>query len=143
MTGVSEQDVRNLAMQHQEMQKRAEMTQQQMTAVQMAADDCIRAIGAISELKDAEDGVEMMLPIGSNSYIHAKLNKVDKVVVNVGAGISVEKTMDDAKETLVKRSEQLGKILEQMNVSLGQIVQNLQALEAKAAEIQAPTMNAE
>lgn len=143
MTEVSEQDVRNLAMQHQEMQKRAETTQQQMAAVQMAADDCVRAIGAISELKDVEDGVEMMLPIGANSYIHAKLNKVDKVVVNVGAGISVEKSMDDGKETLVKRSEQLGKILEQMNVSLGQIVQNLQALEAKAAEMQAPTMNAE
>ena len=143
MTEVSEQDAKNLAMQHQEMQKRAEMTQQQMAAVQMAVDDCIRAIGAISELKDAEDGVEMMLPIGSNSYIHAKLNKIDKVVVNVGAGISVEKTLDDAKETLVKRSEQLGKILEQMNVSLGQIVQNLQAIEAKAAEMQAPTMNAE
>ncbi|MGP8319893.1 MAG: prefoldin subunit alpha [Methanosarcinaceae archaeon] len=142
MTGVSEQDARNLAMQHQEMQKRADMTQQQMATVQMAADDCIRAIGAISELKDAEDGVEMMLPIGSNSYIHAKLNKVDKVVVNVGAGISVEKSMDDAKETLVKRSEQFGKILEQMNVSLGQIIQNLQAMEAKAAEMQASAMNA-
>ncbi|HJH32073.1 MAG TPA: prefoldin subunit alpha [Methanosarcinaceae archaeon] len=143
MAEASEQDVRNLAMQHQELQKRAEMTQQQMGAIQMAADDCIRAINAIDELKDAKDGVEMMLPIGSNSYIHAKLNKVDKIVVNVGAGISVEKTMDDAKETLTKRNEQFGKILEQMNASLGQITQNLQAIEAKAAEMQAPAMNTE
>ncbi len=138
MAGVSEQDVKNLAMQHQELQKRAEMVQQQMSAIQMSAEDCVRAIVAIDELKDAEDGVETMLPIGSGSYIHAKLNKVDKVVVNVGAGISVEKTMDGAKETLTKRSEQLGKILEQMNASLAQITQNLQAIEAKATELQAP-----
>ncbi|MGP8320738.1 MAG: prefoldin subunit alpha [Methanosarcinaceae archaeon] len=143
MAEVSEQDVRNLALQHQEMQKRAEMTQQQMGVVRMSADDCIRAIGAISELKDAKDGVEMMLPIGANSYIYAKLNKIDKVVVNVGAGVSVEKSMDDAKEILSKRSEQLGKILEQMNVSMGQIIQNLQAMEARAAEMQASAMNSE
>lgn len=138
MAEVSEQDVRNLAMQHQELQKRAEMIQQQMSAIQMSAEDCGRAIVAVDELKDAEDGVETMLPIGSGSYIHAKLNKVDKVVVNVGAGISVEKTMDGAKETLTKRSEQLGKIHEQMSASLAQIAQNLQAIEAKASEMQAP-----
>ena len=138
MAEVSEQDVRNLAMQHQELQKRAEMVQQQMAAIQMSAEDCVRAIVAIDELKDAEDGVETMLPIGSGSYIHAKLNKVNKVVVNVGAGISVEKTMDGAKETLTKRNEQLGKILEQMNASLAQIGQNLQAIEAKASEMQVP-----
>ncbi|HJH30410.1 MAG TPA: prefoldin subunit alpha [Methanosarcinaceae archaeon] len=138
MAGVSEQDAKNLAMQHQELQKRAEMIQQQMAAIQMSAEDCVRAIVAIDELKDAEDGVETMLPIGSGTFIHAKLNKVGKIVVNVGAGISVEKTVDGAKETLTKRSEQLGKILEQMNASLAQIGQNLQAIEAKASEMQAP-----
>lgn len=138
MAGVSEQDVRNLAMQHQELQKRAEMVQQQMAAIQMSREDCVRAIIAIDELKDAEDGVETMLPIGSGSYVHAKLNKVDKVVVNVGAGISVEKTLEGAKKTLTVRSEQLGKILEQMNASLTQIGQNLRAVEAKAAEMQVP-----
>ena len=138
MAEVSEQDVRNIAMQHQELQKRAEMVQQQMAAIRMSREDCVRAIVAIDELKDADDGVETMLPIGSGSYIHAKLNKVDKVVVNVGAGISVEKTLDGAKETLTKRSEQLGKIFEQMNATLAQIGQNLQAVEAKAAEMQLP-----
>ncbi len=138
MAEVSEQDVRNIAMQHQELQKRAEIVQQQMAAIQMSREDCVRAIVAIDELKDAEDGVETMLPIGSGSYIHAKLSKVDKVVINVGAGISVEKTLDGAKETLTVRSEQLGKMLEQMNATLAQIGQNLQAVEAKATEMQLP-----
>ena len=41
-----------------------------------------------------------MVPIGSGSFVYAKLDMLNKVVVNVGAGISIEKSVPEAKETL-------------------------------------------
>ncbi|MDD4497288.1 MAG: prefoldin subunit alpha, partial [Methanosarcinaceae archaeon] len=59
----------------------------------------------------------------------------DRIVVNLGAGFSAEKTADGAVETLKSRREQLGKIMEQMNASLAKFAQGMQALEAEATSM--------
>lgn len=138
MSQVSEQDARNLLMQHREYQARAEAIQQQRSMVQVSIDECVRALGTIEELETLEGEKETMIPIGSGSFVHAKLNKIDNVVINIGAGISVEKSVEGAKETLTKRKEELSKVLEKMNQSLAQITQRMQAIEDAVARASAP-----
>ncbi|MBN1134009.1 MAG: prefoldin subunit alpha [Methanosarcinaceae archaeon] len=134
MAEVTEEEVRNLAMQHREYQKRAEAIQQQMNMVQISRDDCIRALATIEELDALEEGIETMVPIGAGSFVYGSFNDLSKVIVNVGAGISVEKSIDGAKEILNHRKEELGKILENMNVSLNKIAQGMQSIEAMVAK---------
>jgi prefoldin alpha subunit len=138
MSEVGEEEVRNLAMQHREYQKRAEAIQQQMNMVQISRDDCIRAIATIEELEALEEGIETMVPIGAGSFVYGRFDDLSKVIVNVGAGISVEKSIDGAKEILNHRKEELGKILENMNVSLTKIAQGMQSIEAMVAKFNAP-----
>lgn len=138
MSQVSEQDARNLLMQHREYQARAEAIQQQRSMVQVSIEECVRALGTITELDSLEGEMETMLPIGSGSFLHAKLNKIDNVVVNIGAGISVEKSVEGAKETLNKRKGELEKVLEQMTQSLTQISQNMKAIEDTVSRASAP-----
>ena len=138
MSQISEQDARNLSMQHREYQARAEAIQQQRSMVQVSIEECVRALGTIAELENLEGEMDTMLPIGSGSFLHAKLNKIDNVVVNVGAGISVEKSVEGAKETLNKRKGELEKVLEQMTQSLTQISQNMKAIEDTVARASAP-----
>ena len=137
MAEVTEEEVRNLAMQHREYQKRAEAIQQQMNMVQISRDDCIRALATIEELDALEEGIETMVPIGAGSFVYGSFNDLSKVIVNVGAGISVEKSIDGAKEILNHRKEELGKILENMNVSLTKIAQGMQSIEAMVAKFNA------
>jgi len=138
MPEVSEQDVQNLAVQHQEYQKQAGAIQQQMNMLQMSRDDCTRALEVIEGLGAAGEDADAMLPIGAGSFVYARLANIDKVVVNVGAGISVEKSLDGAKETLTHRRDEIGKVLEHMNTSLAQIVQGIQSIEATVAKLNAP-----
>jgi prefoldin alpha subunit len=138
MAEVSEEEVRNLAMQHREYQKRAEAIQQQMNMVQVSRDDCIRALATIEELEAFEEGIETMVPIGAGSFVYGRLNDLGKVVVNVGAGVSIEKSIDGAKEILNHRKEELGKILENMNISLTKIAQGMQSIEAMVQKFNAP-----
>jgi len=138
MPEVSEQDVQNLAVQHREYQKQAEAVQKQMNMLQMSRDDCTRALEVIEGLDAVGDNADTMLPIGAGSFVYARLTNIDKVVVNVGAGISVEKSLDGAKETLTHRRDEIGKVLEHMNGSLAQIVQGIQSIEATVAKLNAP-----
>ncbi len=130
MSGVNEQDPRALVMQHRELQKRADLLQQQMSMIKMSADDCTKALNTIEELFNVREGTEMMFPIGSGSFVYANIARVDSIVVDIGAGISVERPLSDAKEIMEHRKERLEKAFENMGNSLSKIGQQMQAIEA-------------
>ncbi len=136
MAEMNDTDPRSLLMQHREYQRRAESLQQQLNMVSLSAQDCRRAITTIEELEKEKEGAHTMVPIGSGSFVYAKLDMIDKVVVNVGAGISIEKSVPEAKEILQRRKSELDKILEKMNTTLGQLAQGMQAIEAHVAALQ-------
>jgi prefoldin alpha subunit len=138
MAEVSE-DFRNLAARHQEFQRQSEALRQQINMVQASITSCDQTVVTINELKAASaEGktAETMVPVGFGSFVHAEIKNVDKVIVDLGAGFSAEETSDGAIETLNRRKEQLTKILEQMNASLTNYVQGMQALESEAARLQ-------
>jgi prefoldin alpha subunit len=136
MSGVNEQDPRALVMQHRELQKRAELLQQQMTMIKMSAEDCTKALTTIEELSNVREGTEMMFPIGSGSFVYANIARVDNIVVDLGAGISVERPLSDAKEIMAHRKERLEKAFENMANSLSKMTQQMQAIEAFIAKQQ-------
>lgn len=138
MEEVSE-DIRNLAAKHQEFQRQIEAIRQQTNMVQASITNCDQTIVTINELKTASaEGktAETMVPVGFGSFVYAEIKNAEKVIVDLGAGFSAEKTADEAIETLNRRKEQLMKILEQMNTSLTKYIQGMQALESEAARLQ-------
>ena len=133
--------IRNLAAKHQEFQRQAEALRQEMNMVQASISSCDQTVITINELKTASaEGktAETMVPVGFGSFVHAEIKNADRIIVDLGAGFSAEKTADEAIETLNRRKEQLTKILEQMNASLTKFIQGMQALEAEATKIQQP-----
>lgn len=136
MADMNGQDPRVLVNQHREFQKRAEMIQQQIGMVQISIEDCNRALNTIEEISNVSAGSEMMFPIGSGSFVYATIANTDRVVVDVGAGISVERPVAEAKEILQRRRERLNSALENMNKALLQIGQQMQAIETYLAKLQ-------
>ena len=133
--------IRNLAARYQEFQRQAEALRQEMNMVQASISSCDQTIVTINELKTASaEGktAETMVPVGFGSFVHAEIKNADRIIVDLGAGFSAEKTADEAIETLNRRKEQLTKILEQMNASLTKFIQGMQALEAEATKLQQP-----
>ncbi|MGM0770486.1 MAG: prefoldin subunit alpha [Halobacteriota archaeon] len=130
MSELSEQDVRNLAVQHRELQQQAESVRQQAGMVQISIEDCTRAITTLDELESVSGSINTMLPLGGGTFIHANVTNVEKVVVGLGAGVSVEKSPSEAKELLNKRKEELVKVVERLNGSLSQIGQRIQSIES-------------
>jgi len=91
---------------------------------------------ALTELNLARvtlEGVEkekleapLFVPIGGGSYVKAKLESTDKVIVGMGAGVSIEKTITEAKTTVQNRVSELEKTRVSLQQQLVQVVGRIQ-----------------
>ena len=77
----------------------------------------------------------LFVPIGGGSYIRAKLESAEKVIVGMGAGVSVEKSTIQAKETVGSRIAQLEKTRRTLQQQLTQVAQKMEEDQAKFQEL--------
>ncbi len=70
-------------------------------------------LNSIDEIKK-NGGENIVLPIGSGVHVKGELEKVDKMIVELGANTAIESTVEKTKEIVEKRK----KILEDCLVSL-------------------------
>lgn len=130
MSGVlNQQQLAELSERHQVYQYQAEGIAQQINMVKMTIRDVETALTTITSLKDEPSGIETLVPIGFGSFVKANLANTDTIVVGIGAGVSIEKNIDDAKAFLEKRKDELTKYLEQLNNTISKIGQELQNIE--------------
>ena len=85
-------------------------------------------------MEAAEDGQDMLVPIGQGSFIHARLASKEKVVVGVGAGVSIEKSAKDAKDALSQRKAQLLEASAKLNQTLSRIEAEMGKIQSIAAQ---------
>jgi len=138
----TQQQLQELAARHQQYQYQAESIAQQMNMLKMTLKDLETALTTIAALKDVPAGHEMLVPVGFGSFVNATLVTPDKVVIGIGAGVSVEKKTDDAKAILEKRKDELNKYYEQLNSAFTKLATELQGIEGilqkHAAQTQQP-----
>jgi prefoldin alpha subunit len=77
----------------------------------------------------AEDRTESLVPVGIGIYMRALIPPVDKLLVNVGAGVSVEKSKQDAINYIESR-------IKEFEVASRQLAGQKQQIELRMAQIQ-------
>jgi len=125
-----EEEVRRLLAAYQQYQAQADGIMQQLSLTQLTAEGLERALVAVEALDKAEVGQEILVPIGSGSFVHGSLASKEKVVLNVGAGVSIEKTAAEAKEILKVRKAEVLEGTKKLNEVLAKIDQEMQKIQA-------------
>ena len=125
-----EEELRRLVLAYQQYQNQADAIVRQLSITQLTAEGLERAAKAVDALGSASDGQEMLVPIGSGSFLHARLASTDKIVLNVGAGVSIEKTAADAKEDLKIRQAEVTEGSKKLSEILSRIDQEMQRIQA-------------
>lgn len=109
MENKGEEELRKLSMELRYLEQTAEAVQQRVNMVNTVIADLTYANMTLEGMEKEKEGSELLMPIGGSSYIKAKLAATDKIIVGMGAGVSVEKTLPEAKELIKKRLEDLEK----------------------------------
>ena len=90
-----------------------------------ALSDLTYASMTLENIEQEKENAEMLVPIGGSSYLSVKLADANKVVIGLGAGVSVEKTLPEAKIIVKERIEELQKTQVSAQQQLSQIAERI------------------
>ena len=102
----------------------ARVLQSRLDIVTAALSETLTAISTLEGMKGKPGETETLIPIGSGSFVKSKLADVEKVIIGVGAGVCIEKPIEDSMKDLRLRSSELEKaranVTQQLNQVIGQ-----------------------
>jgi prefoldin alpha subunit len=104
-----EEELRKLSAELRYFEQTAETLQQRLSMMNAAMTDLSYANMTLEGIEKEKENAELLVPIGGSSYIKVKLASTDKVIVGMGAGVSVEKTLPEAKVIVKERLDELEK----------------------------------
>lgn len=137
MASKVEEELRKLSFEVRILQGEAEALQSRINMVNAVVTDLTYANTTLDGLGKRKEDAELLVPIGGSSYIKARLQDPDKVIVGMGAGVSVEKTLQEAKEIVRKRLEDLEKTRASLQQRFAQVAQRINEDRAKLEELAA------
>lgn len=125
MASKGEEELRKLSVEMRFYEQTAETVQSKLNMLNAVITDLTYATMTLEGLEKEKENAELLVPIGGNSYAKAKLANPDKLIVGIGAGVSVEKTLPETKETIKKRLEELEKTRMSLQQQFAQVVDKI------------------
>jgi len=130
-----EEELRRLSLEMRLLEQTAETLQQRISMITAAMTDLSYANMTLESVEKEKEDTELLVPIGGGSYLKAKLAAPDKVVVGIGAGVSVEKTLQEAKAIVKERLEELEKSLNSVQQQFAQVAERINADRNRAESL--------
>ncbi len=118
-----EDQTRRLIYELQLMQGTADTLQQRLAILQNALADLRVAEESLKGLSETEGGSSILIPMGGGTLVNAQLGDTSKVIINIGAEVSIDMPLEDAQKNVADRLENV----EKTNTSVGQQLQQLLA----------------
>ena len=119
-----DEEMRQLLVEIRFLEGSARVLQSRLDIVTAALSETLTAIQTLEGTKGQPDASEALIPIGSGSFVKAKLADPGNIIIGVGAGVCVEKSVDDSTKDLRLRSSELEKarvnVTQQLSQLLGQ-----------------------
>ena len=125
--GKEEEELRKLSVEMRYLEQTAETLQQRISMMNAAMTDLTYANMTLEGIEKEKENAELMVPIGGSSYIQVKLANADKVVVGLGAGVSVEKTLPEAKAIVKERLDELEKTMFSAQTQFSKVAERINA----------------
>jgi len=132
-----EETFRRLVVELRILEGTAEALQSRVNLVNAALTELRIASMTLEGLEKEKKNAPLFVPIGGGSYITAKLENADKVIVGIGANVAVERTIKEAKENLGNRIDELEKTRTTLGQQFAQVLDKIQDDRARLEEITA------
>jgi prefoldin alpha subunit len=107
------------------LEQTAETLQQRISMVNAAISDLTYANMTLDGIEKEKEDAELLVPIGGSAYIKAKLADTNTIIVGMGSGVSVEKTLAEAKVTLKQRLDELEKTMNAAQQQFSQVAERI------------------
>ena len=97
--------------------------EESLIAIIREAASAIQSIKAINEKPESST----LVPMGMGSFVKAKISSNEKLILNLGAGVAIEKDKDGAVNFLESRLKEMEVALKDTSTQKQQVMANLEA----------------
>jgi len=122
----SEEEIRRLIVELRILEGTAEALQSRINMIDAVFAELNMAMRTLEGMGKENPEAPVFVPIGGGSYIKAKLTDVDKVVYGVGAGIAIEKSLEEAKQGVDERISELERTKRSLEQQFSQVIRRIQ-----------------
>lgn len=102
------------------------LRQQQL--IQLAVDEHVRARETLKALAKGAPGDEVLMPLGADSYIPARISEKGDAIIGIGAGVSIQKTKEEAEKFLDLKVDELSRAFKSVTERAQQVESAIQEL---------------
>ena len=121
-------ELQSLTNEIEQLQQQANVHNQNLELLTMTVSEMRQTVETLEELKNAEPGREILLPLGTGSFVKSTLKQNDRVIIGIGAGFSIEKEVDEAKAIVDKRIQETDNAVQQTRERIAEITGRLEEL---------------
>ena len=108
-------------MQLQVMDSQIKEMHQQLQVFQTQTEEIKNIITGLDDFKEVKQGTSILVPLSSGIFARAALEENKSLLMNVGAGVVVNKNIDDVKKLLSQQIDKLMKLQEGMTMELNKL----------------------
>lgn len=138
MSRSSEEEVNRLVAEVQLLDATINALRSRLEVTEAALAESRMALETLRAVKSVKKGTELLIPIGAGSYVFARIDRTDRVIVGVGANVCVEKTIDESIKITDERVSRLEQVRTALYQQIAQASQRLsEAREALERRIRA------
>ena len=113
----------------------ADLLNQQIAILAASLSELSATMETIKAAKEAKPDTEILVPLGSDSFVTAKLPKTDKIITGLGAGIAAERSIENAIQSLNARATEVGQAIEQARKELEKLGKRVEVLRPEVERI--------
>lgn len=137
-----EKQLRRLVTEMRMMEGSADVLNQRLQLLASSISELRLAQRSLRDLKDIESGNPLLVPVGGGVFMDAQLGDISKVVVGVGADVSVEMDYEKAVEDIGERLQEMEQAQGAVQQQLSQILAQLESHQGMAERLSLDIQNA-
>ena len=126
------QHLQELSQQLQQLDQVQSQLRTQLEAARAQREAVKDAIGALDEI---EDGAVVQVPLGADTYVKARIEDIDDIIVTIGADYAAEQSREEAVSLLDTRIEHIADRIGQIEETLSDVESDIQQIEGQAEQL--------
>ncbi len=130
-----DEKVRQLLAEIRYLESSARVLQSRLDIVTAALSETLTAIQTLEGTRGKSEGTDALLPIGSGSFVKARISDPGNIIIGVGAGVCIEKPIEDSVKDLRLRSSDLEKARSTVTQQLGQVLNQIEEYRARLSDL--------
>lgn len=103
----------------------------QQQLVQLAVEEHVRARETVKALVKGTPGDEVLVPVGADSFIHARISENRDAIIGIGSGVIVRKSPEEAEKFLDEKIDELSRAFKAITERAAQTEAAIQELSEK------------